>query len=195
MCENDVWTYYHGGHPVYFHRADNTKMFRFITSQLVVTGSCRQVDIIKSFGVSKNSVIRSVNKLRNEGAEAFFKPRKGRRKGTIFTPTVLEKAQSFLDQGLSRQDTAEELGVRVDTLRKAIGDNRLHEPVLYLPSSSDRATSKSSRDRIDADAADFLGTACTRVVERVSAAFGELNGAKAQFEPCLDMSDGVSTRA
>ena len=189
-CEDDVWTYYHGGHPIYLHRADDTKMFRFITSQLVVTGSCRQVDIIKSFGVSKNSVIRSVNKLRNEGAEAFFKPRKGRRKGTIFTPTVLKKAQSLLDQGLSRQDTAEELGVKVDTLRKAIGDNRLHEPVLYLPSSSDRATSKSSRDRIDADAADFLGTACTRVVERVSAAFGELNGAKAQFAPCLDVPDG-----
>ena len=69
MCEDDVWTYYHGGHPVYFHRADNTKMFRFITSQLVVTGSCRQIDIIKSFGISKNSVIRSVNKLRNEPPE------------------------------------------------------------------------------------------------------------------------------
>ena len=39
-------------------------MFRLITSQLIDSGACRQVDIRRAFGVSKSSVIRSLNKLR-----------------------------------------------------------------------------------------------------------------------------------
>ncbi len=82
-------------------------MFRFITAQLVISGACRQVDIINCFGVSKNSIIRSVNKLKNEGAEAFFKPRQGRRGGTIFTSEVLEQAQGLPNQGLPRKEVSE----------------------------------------------------------------------------------------
>ncbi len=52
-------------------------MFRFITAQLVVSGACRQVDIISCFGVSKNSVLRSVNKLRN-GLNGKLKTRNAR---------------------------------------------------------------------------------------------------------------------
>ncbi|NOQ46322.1 MAG: hypothetical protein GQ559_06575 [Desulfobulbaceae bacterium] len=188
--DDDIWTYFHGGLPVYSHQAGDQNMFRFITSQFIVTGSCRQIEIIKTFGISKSSVIRFANKLRNEGAESFFRPRKQRRGGTILTPEVLESAQNLLDQGFSRKDTAEKLEVKYDTLRKATSDGRLREPARQLLISSDSATSKSYRDRVDADAADGLGTACTRVAERVCAAFGENNGAEAQFEPCLDVPKG-----
>lgn len=44
---------------------------------------------------------------------------------TVIAP---EHAQRLLQQGFSRHDTADELGVPHDTLRKAIKDGRLQEP-------------------------------------------------------------------
>jgi len=164
-------------------------MFRFITSQLVVAGSCRQVDIVKTFGVSKSSVIRSVNRLRDKGAETFFRPRQRRRGGTKLTSEVLERAQALLDHGRSRTETAHEIGVKPDTLRKALHDGRLHASTLS-PSVSHEATSKSDRDRTDGEVAGILGTACTRIVERVCAAFGQIDGVDTHFEPCLDVPKG-----
>ena len=89
------WTYFLSTHPVYSHKKDDHRMFRMVTSQLVESGACRQIDIQRTFGVSKSSVIRSVNKLRSGGAEAFFTQRKGRRGGSVFTCEVLEQAQRF----------------------------------------------------------------------------------------------------
>ena len=163
-------------------------MFRLITSQLVVSGGCRQVDIIKAFGVSKNSVLRAVNKYRHLGADAFFAPRQGRRGGTILTPAVLEQAQRLLDQGHDRQEIADTLALKYDTLRKAINDGRLNEKTTL--SEPVYGTSKSSRDKADALAAEGLGTACTRVGERVLAAVGECQGAATEFETCLDVPHG-----
>jgi len=142
FCEDETWTYFHGGYPIFYHKADDKKMFRLLSAQLVVSGSCRQVDIIKTFGVSKNSVIRSTNKLREGGSEAFFQPRKGRRRGTVLTPEVLKRAQKLLDQRYSRRDISKELNVPYDTLRKAINQGRLHEH----KSLATPGTTKSSRN-------------------------------------------------
>ena len=43
--------------------------FRMFTAQLICQGVCRQVDIVRAFGVSKNSVIRSVNTYRAGGVK------------------------------------------------------------------------------------------------------------------------------
>ncbi|TFG35305.1 MAG: hypothetical protein E4H46_05165 [Desulfobacterales bacterium] len=51
-------------------------------------------------------------------------------------------------------------------------------------------TTKSSRNTVDAKYADGFGTACTRVDERIDAAFGIGNGAIIRFEPCLDVPEG-----
>ena len=100
----------------------------------------------------------------------------------MFSADVLDQAQRLLDQGYSRSDAAEALGVKYDTFRKAINDGRLVE------SSQDQAAiSKSSRSMIDAAAADEMGVACTRVGERVLASLGKLVGATVSFETCLDV--------
>ncbi|MCD6198664.1 MAG: MarR family transcriptional regulator [Deltaproteobacteria bacterium] len=65
------WTYYHGCHPVFTHPPGDLKQFRFFTSQLVEAGSCKPVDIIRTFGISKSSVDRSLKKLQEEGPELF----------------------------------------------------------------------------------------------------------------------------
>lgn len=180
------WTYFFGTIPIYSHMPDDQRMFRLITSQLIESGACKQIQIIKAFGVSKSSVIRAQNKLRKFGSEAFFIERRGcRTGGTVLTPEVLNRAQNFFDDGLSRREIAEELDVQYDTLRKAINDGRLKET-----NSVKEVGIKSDRTIVDAQAAEGMGTACTRVEERVYASFGVCEGAPVIFEPCLDVPKG-----
>ena len=145
------WTYFLGTHPIYAHHGSDQRMFRLVTSLLIDSGACRQVEILRTFGVSKNSVIRSLRKLRRGGGESFFQPRRGRRGGRVLTSEIIENAQHLFQQGCSRREASDELGVRYDTLRKAISDGRLVEP-----KRPEAATTKSSRDLIDAQAAEGL---------------------------------------
>ena len=55
--KRDGWIYYfHGSLPVYSHAEDDYDSFRFITSELVVSGSVKQADIVRAFGVSKKTL-------------------------------------------------------------------------------------------------------------------------------------------
>jgi len=181
--------YFHGAYPIYIHPANDLKQFRLFTSQLIALGSCKPTDIIRTFGVSKSSVDRSLRKYREGGAEAFYKKRAIRKGGKVFTPEVLQKAQQLLDKGYLRGEAARELGIKPDTFRKAIYDGRLEEPSVQI-AQLESGTTKSSRDVEDAKAADQLGTACTRPEERTIAAFGMSQGAPVFFEPCLDVPNG-----
>jgi len=180
--DDESWTYFLATHPIYSHRKNDHRMFRLTTSQLIDSGACRQVDVVRIFGVSKSSVIRSLNKLRSGGPEAFFVQRRGRRGGKVLTYEVLEKAQRLLDQGYTRSDAVQELDVKYDTFRKAINDGRLIES-----KPTEAAITKSSRNVIDVAAADGMGVACTRSADRVLASLGKLIGAAVRFETCLDV--------
>ena len=94
------------------------------TAQLICQGACRQVDIVRAFGVSKQSVIRSINKYRAGGVKAFYTPR-ATRGATVMTPEVTAQAQQLLGAGWSRREVAEHLGLKLDTLRKAFQQGRL----------------------------------------------------------------------
>jgi transposase len=89
------------------------------TAQLVCQGAYRQKDIIEAFGVSKNSVIRNVKKYRAGGVEAFYTPRASRG-ASVITPEVAARAQQLLGADWSPREVAQELGLKLDTLRKAI---------------------------------------------------------------------------
>jgi hypothetical protein len=174
-----------GVHPIGRHSPDDRCMFQILTAQLIDAGACTQAEVVRAFGVPKISVARALRRYREDGVAAFFKTRRGRRGGTVLTAEVLAAAQQLLDQEVGRAAVAEELGVPADTLRKAIDDGRLRE----MPRRP--AADKSSRSVQDAVAAEGMGTACTRVVERVLAAMGRLpGGATPQFERCLDVPYG-----
>ncbi|MDM8515977.1 hypothetical protein QUF76_07245 [Desulfobacterales bacterium HSG16] len=179
------WTYYVGMHPINYHDPDDQRMFRVVTSQLIESGSCRPTDIIKTFGVSKSSVDRALKKLRTGGIKAFFKKQIRNKSGNVLTKEVLEKAQLLLDQGNTRKDVAEEIDVKYDTLRKAINTGRLLET-----KDNETVISKSARSVSDAVAADGMGTACTRVGERVIASIGKCVGAAVHFEASIDVPNG-----
>jgi len=60
-------TYFNGQMPLFIHDVDDRQAFRVYTSQLVINGTARQVDIVRAVGVSSISVKRSVKKYREQG--------------------------------------------------------------------------------------------------------------------------------
>ncbi|MCP4258006.1 MAG: hypothetical protein GY774_10830 [Planctomycetes bacterium] len=120
--------YFLGAYPIYSHPIEDLKSFRLITSQFVVNGRCKQIDLVKAFGVSPISIKRYVKKYRENGAEAFFTPKRSRG-AHVLTPKVLEQAQDLLNQGSTPSEVADRLNVIKNTLKKAIRSGRLLEPV------------------------------------------------------------------
>jgi transposase len=195
--ENGLWIYFCGVQPLFQHSENDRRSFRMFTAQLICLGTCRQIEIVRAFGVSKNSVIRSVNKYRVAGVNAFYVHRAARG-ASVMTPEVTLQAQQLLGAGWSRKEVSKQLGLKLDTLRKAIQQGRLTEHCPLEPGESAPekaptskppvATDKSTRAALDASAE--MGTACTRPDERVLAAFGFLTGASTCFEVCRDVSFG-----
>ncbi len=70
--KNDIVYYFNGSMPVYQHPENDLKSFRLFTSQLIVNGNAKQVEIVNAFGVSPISVKRWVKRYREEGAQVFF---------------------------------------------------------------------------------------------------------------------------
>ncbi|MGC1451305.1 MAG: putative transposase [Candidatus Sulfotelmatobacter sp.] len=195
--ENGQWIYFCGVQPVFQHVENDRRAFRMFTAQLICHGACRQIDIVRAFGVARNCVIRSVSAYRAGGVEAFYTPRTPRG-ASVLTPEVTAQAQQLLGAGWSPRDVAQELNLKLDTLRKAIQQGRLIRPCPSKPGEPtpekaptpqpSAATDKSTRATLDAAAE--MGTACTRPEERVLAALGLLDGAPMRFETCRDVSFG-----
>ena len=183
------WTYFCGIVPVFTHAAGSLQSFRMFTAQLVCQGGCKQVEIQRAFGVSKNSVSRSVKKYREEGAEAFFRPRKVRG-ASVITEEVKARIEDLFATGKDKREVAEELGIKYDALRKAVLQGRVGRP-FRIEGGKTEATVSDKSTRSFEDAGAEMGNGCTRPVDRVAAAFGLLpGGAEEQFEPCHDVSLG-----
>ncbi len=145
---NRRWFYFCGLNPVFSHAEEDRQTFRMYTAQLVYQGQCKQSEIIRVFGVSRNSVSRSVTKFKEGGADDFYAYRKGRG-CSVFTDVVKAQAQELLVSGETKKEVAEKLGIKYDTLRKAVSQGRLIEPAA-TKSTSSPATDKSTRSFDDA---------------------------------------------
>jgi len=130
--EEGMWTSFCGIEPVFAHPEEDQRSFRMFTAQLIHRGTCRAIDLIRAFGVSKNSVLRSVAKYREEKVAGFFRSRRGRG-ATVMTAEVTVPAEALLGEGHTRREVAAALGVKHDTLRKAIEQGRVREPAAAPP--------------------------------------------------------------
>ena len=70
--KNGTVYYFNGAMPVFQHPEKDYASFRLFTSQLVVNGNAKQVEIVNAFNVSAISVKRWVKKYREQGAGSFF---------------------------------------------------------------------------------------------------------------------------
>jgi len=116
--------YYNGHLPVFMHDKSDLASFRLFTSQLIVQGSATQGNINRAFGVPLVAIKRSTKLYRERGAAGFFVP-KARREGTKLNAEKLAQASALLVQGHPLVVVSRETSVLVDTLRKAIGAQRL----------------------------------------------------------------------
>ena len=123
--KNDMVYYFNGMMPIFCHAVTDLNSFRLITSQFVENRVATQKDVINAFEVSKISVKRYVKIYRQEGANGFFKPRKGRG-SAVLIPEALEKIQGYLNEGRSVRSICDEMDLKADTVNKAIRDGRLH---------------------------------------------------------------------
>lgn len=116
--------YFHGSFPVFCHAEKDLASFRMFTSQLIVGGQCKPKEIITAFGISPISIKRHVKRFREKGAGGFYEKQKAR-KATVLTKEVLNKAQGLLNEGFFYKEAAEELGIKPNTLDKAIRSGKL----------------------------------------------------------------------
>jgi hypothetical protein len=70
--KNGVVSYFNGSMPIYQHPEKDYASFRLFTSQLVVNGNVKQVEVAKAFNVSTISIKRWVKKYHEGGSESFF---------------------------------------------------------------------------------------------------------------------------
>lgn len=126
--ERGQGTYFNGHRPVFIHDAGGIATFRMITSQFCVNGNAKQADIARAFGVTAISVKRAVKVYRAKGPPGFYAPRPTRGAAVLIEPVVAE-IEEFLDAGLSEGDIAERLGLKPDTLRKAVRAGRCVRPL------------------------------------------------------------------
>ena len=191
--ENGQWTYFCGVPPVFTHLEQDRRSFRMFMAQMVFQGWYRQGNIIRTCGVSKNRVLRSVEKYRQHSIAGFYLPRKGRG-ASVMTPEMTARAQELLNLGWPRRQVAQELDIACDTLRKAINQGWVHESNRDQQSvaGSDRSARPSDKStRSDEDTSADMGTAYTRPGERVPADLGVFNGAPTGFQACRDVCFGA----
>ena len=120
-------TYFNGNMPVFVHDEHDIDSFRMITAQFCVNGNTKQAEIARAFGIPKISVKRAVKRYREAGPKGFYTKRKGRGPA-VLTPAVLEQAQQLLNAGHETPEVADQLGIKRDTLSKAVRAGRLHKP-------------------------------------------------------------------
>lgn len=120
-------TYFHGMMPVFSHATDDIRSFRMITSQFCALGNAKQVEIAKTFRIPIITVKRGVKLFREKGTAGFFAPRPTRGP-RVLTDEVIAEVQQKLDEGLHPSTVSDQLGLKRDTVRKAIASGRLHRP-------------------------------------------------------------------
>ena len=121
-------TYFNGHMPVFIHDEHDLRTFRMITGQFIVNGNVKQSQITRVFGLPLITVKRYTKLYREKGPAGFYVERKGRGPA-VLTPEVLEKVQQMLDAGAAIPEIASTLGLRSDTLGKALRAGRLRQPL------------------------------------------------------------------
>src|SRR6516165_6032709 len=116
-------TYFDGHMPVFTHGEKDVATFRMITSQFCVSGYAKQSDIIRAFAVTSISVKR----YREKGSRGFYAPRVTRG-AAVLVDSVEARIEELRAAGASEAEVAKDLGLKLNTLQKAIRAGRIRMP-------------------------------------------------------------------
>ena len=195
LLKEGVVTYFVNGDNYFHHKVTDKASQRFVLASLMNNGHVRPCDLERSpLGFSHRTLMNWLHQLRTRDAGSFFRPAR-RRGGTVMTQEVVAHCEHLLSIGQRVPSVAREAGVAESTLRKAIarGAVRFPSPDILegnACSTAQRASTKSERSHTDSQAAQGMGTACTRTNERMQAAVGLAEGVATRFERCDDVMYG-----
>jgi|SRR6516162_10275284 len=130
--EDGQVTYFNGIMPVFSHAESDIATFRMITSQFCVTGHVKQSDIIRAFGVTSISVKRSVKIYREKGPKGFYAPRVTRGPA-VLVEDVVSEIEGRLAGGATPAEVAKTLGMKLNTIQKAMREGRIRAAVKKIP--------------------------------------------------------------
>lgn len=126
----DGFVYYlHSGVPIGSHEVGDHKQFRYITSNFLKEGLCKNVDIERTFHVSSDSVRRYKKKLIELGPSAFFGKETRHGQSHKLIPEVLARIQKQLDKNRSVNSIAKQEGISEGSIRYCIKVGKLQKKV------------------------------------------------------------------
>jgi transposase-like protein len=163
--------YFVGGDNYFSHPQGDVKSRRFVLASLMESGHVRAVDLEGApLCIAHRTLMNWVAQYRKDGSVSFFRNAPVARP-SVMSAEVSAQCAALLAEGLRPSVVARRVGIQESTLRKAIK----RQAIAVLPECS------------DAQAADAMGTACTRADERVAAAVGLAQCATTRFEPGQDV--------
>lgn len=189
LKKESVCTYFVGVDNYFSHKEHEASAFRLAIATLIHNGHAKPVEIQNSpLGLPHRTLMRWSRQLAEEGSDSFFAPRRTRG-GGVLTPEKIAECEQFFSDDLTVAEVARLADMNESTLRKAVADGRVERRPLSARKNPE-ADTKSERSRKDAEAAEGMGTACTRADERMAAAIGMAGYACTRFEPCDDVAFG-----
>ena len=178
----------------YFSHAEGDKSSeRFALTNLIINGHVRPSELERApFCLAHRTLMNWTKQYREKGPGSFFKTKPDQRKPRIMTDDKVTECTALLAAGHYPAEVARLAGIGESTLRKAIARQQVLQPEVSVSQSQSEPplSTKSERSRTDAQAADGIGTACTRADERIVAAMGLAQSAVSRFELCSDVSMG-----
>lgn len=189
LKKEGVYTYFVGVDNYFSHKEHEAPAFRMAIATLIHNGHAKPVEIQNSpLALPHRTLMRWTRQLAEAGSDSFFtlRPTRG---GGVLTPEKIAECEQFFYDDLTVAEVARLADMNESTLRKAVADGRVARRPL-TPRKDPKADTKSERSRKDAEAAEGMGTACTRADERMAAAMGMAGHAGTRFEPCDDVAFG-----
>jgi len=182
-------SYFLGGDNYFSHPTGDRKSERFALTSLMENGHVRACELERPpLSIPHRTLMHWKAQYRKDGPASFFRAVEGPRP-PIMTPEKSAQCAGLLADGRRPSEVARLTGIKESTLRKALKRQDVprltKSPAAIEPRQI--GASKSERSRADAEAADGMGTACTRADERVAAAMGLVACATARFEAGCDV--------
>lgn len=189
-------TYFIWSDNYFSHPEGDRKSERFVLANLMANQHIRAIDLEHSpLNIPHRTLMNWMAQYRESGPGSFFQevPKK---KPRVMIPETVAECSRLLGAGHTPASVAKRVGIGESTLRKAIArgtitttdTTELSGPL--VGSSTLVASTKGERSRIDALAAEGIGTACTRSDERIAVALGLAQCASTHFELATDVSMG-----
>lgn len=187
--KEDGVTYFVGGDNYFSHPKGDKQSMRFALASLMENGHVRACDLNgPPLLIPHRTLMNWTAQYRKDGPASFYRSIE-RPKPRVMTQEISAQCANLLADGVHPAEVARRVEIKESTLRKAIRRQCVPQVAKSMgaESTEEIGSTKSERSRADAEAANGMGTACTRADERVAAAIGLAGCTMARFEAGVDI--------